>query len=452
MHARKLGRSDPLKVAIADDSGLQYSDDYRNGWKWGFESLGCDVRVFDVAKLRAFGMSRNSPYSSGSAKGFPKMMGQNIAAWRPDLLWCHHGRGTSNPGFLEPMHRIGAATAVYLCDEPYEVGETARYSPNFNYVFTMEPWTIEVHRRSRSSRKGVFYLPPGVNTKLFKFVSYEKRGGGAYFLGNAGLPPRPSWLKPTENMLDAKICFWPGRRGSHYGPVAKGSPEWIPLEDHPRVYSDCYVGLNVHRDPGITMECYTKRILHRKPNVEVPRGLALAPAPPKVEGTGFWNDGNLPAAHVCPRFFEMAACGTLVVSDDGRSELGRLFPMAPRAETPEQFLEFAYYYLKHTDEAEEIGKACSYLISRRHTYRHRAAEILIRVGLWASVSEKLASFLGEPADWLSLQEFDLPKGRLSSDPTGPSTPWSPASGLSLTQTSGKISEASSLDVPTPWLA
>ena len=448
MQVRRLGSSSPVKVAIADDSGLIYSDDYRAGWVWGFRSIGCEVKVFDVSMLRKFGITKRSPYSSGSAKGYPKMIGQSIAAWRPDLVWCHHGRGTSQLGFLAPLHRVGAKTAVYLCDEPYEVGETASYSPNFNFVFTMDPCTIDVHRLSRQGRRGVYYLPPGVNTEEFKLVPYSKRKGGAFFLGNAGLPPRPTWFKPVENVLDADIRFWPGKH-----PVAKGDSKWIPLEEHFAHYSNCYVGLNVHRHPGITMECYKRRIMARNHGAKpVPKGLTLAPAPPTVEGTGFWNDGDLPAAHVCPRFFEMAACGTLVVSDAARPELRRLFPMAPRASDPEHFLELCHYYLEHTDEAEEIGQACSYLISKRHSYRHRAAEVLIRLGLKELAEGDLATSLGEPEDWLTLQHFASPKAMLSSEATGPSERWSPQSGLSLTRTCGSPSEASSLDVPNPWLA
>jgi len=447
MHVRTIGNSNPLRVAIADDSGLVYSDDYREGWVWGFRSIGCEVKVFDVHQLRVWGTRPHGRYSAGSAKGYPKMMGQSVASFKPDLVWCHHGRGTSSPAFLEPLHRAGVKTAVYLCDEPYEVGETAGYSPNFTHVFTMDPCTIDVHRLSRPGRRNVYYLPPAVNTDLFKLVPYAKRAGGVFFLGNAGLQPRTGWLKPVEKVLGAEICFWPGNR-----PVAKGDPRWIPLEDHPRRYADCYVGLNVHRHPGITMQCYKKRILARNKNKPVPAGLTLAPAPPKVEGTGFWNDGDLPADHICPRFFEMAACGTLVVSDASRPELARLFPMAPRAVDPEHFLELCHYYLEHTDEAEEIGRACSYLISKRHSYRHRAAEVLIRLGLKAPDEESLVTSLGEPADWLSQQHFALPKGTSLSVATGPSERWSPAYGLSSTRTSGKASEASSLDAPTPWLA
>jgi len=451
MLARRLGHSNPLRIAIADDSGLIYSDDYRDGWVWGFRGLDCEVQVFDVSALRRFGMTRASPYSSGSAKGFPKMMGKNVASWKPDLVFCHHGRGTSHPGFLMELHRLGIQTAVYLCDEPYEIGETAIYSPRFKHVFTMDPKTIEIHRMSRDGRgRQVHYLPPGVNTDHFKLVPYSKRRkGGAFFLGNAGLVPRPAFFKPVERMLGADIRFWPQGRVA----VGKGHPKWVPLDQHPAIYGDCHVGLNVHRDPGITMDCYKRRIVARNHNNKpVPKGLQLVSRPPTHDGTGFWNDGNIPASHLCPRFFEMAACGTLVVSDDSRSELQRLFPMAPRARGPEHFLELVHYYLDHTDEAEEIGRACNYLISRRHSYRHRAAEVLIRVGLLEQGKDSLVSLLGEPEGWLSQQDFTQHEGSSSSAPTGPSERWSPAYGMSLIGGSGSVKEATSLDVPSPWLA
>src|SRR5690606_20416213 len=108
--------------------------------------------------------------------------------------------------------------------------------------------------------------------------------------------------------------------------------------------------------------------------------------------------------HLNPRFFEMASCGTLVVSDDHRSELARMFPMAPRAESPEHFFELVSYYIDHPHEAEEIGRACSTLVSRRHSYAHRAAEVLIRAGFKGLLPDSQLSFLGEPEAWLSPQD------------------------------------------------
>lgn len=453
---RLVGRSDPLRVAIADDAGLIYSDDYRDGWVAGFRGIGADVQVFDVSMLRRlYGGGARSRILSVS--GSPaKMIAENIVRWRPDLVWCHHGRACSNDTFLSQFKRRGIRTATYLCDEPYEVGETARYSPKFDHVFSMDPCTLEAHRQSRKDRRNVYYLPPGVDTDRFKYRPYYvgdrtvRRKVPAFFLGNASLEPRSRWLKQIEKLVDgADIRFWPQRHASGRAtPVAKGHPLWIPAEDHPKWYGNCVVGLNVHRDPGITMECYRTRVHGRPKNMDVPAGIELAKAAPTRDGTGFWNDANLPACHVNPRFLEMAACGTLVVSDAFRSELDRMFPCAPQASDPDHFVELVLYYLSRPDEAEEIGRLCSFLISKQHSYRHRAAEVLIRVGLMGQEAEGLRSSLGEPEAYLTPQDWQ-PRGvRSWWGPTGRSERWSPASGLSWTRTFGDPSRLSSLDAPT----
>lgn len=451
--SRRIGkRVGPIKVAIADDSKLVYSDDYRDGWLWGFKNIGCEVQVFDVGILRKFGLTSigNGPYSSGSARGYPKMTAQNIIGWRPDILFTHHGRSASLSGFLDPIKRAGIPTAVYLCDEPYEVGETALYSPSYDYVFTMDPCTIEVHQKSRLRREPrVFYLPPGVNTDHFVCRAYGKRSVPAFFLGNADLTPRSAWLSPIERLIDgSRIHYWPSRRKGK--PIVKGSADWVDLRDHPRLYADCVIGLNVHRAPEITEDCYKSRVLGRSRHRPIPKGLSLCDARPSIWGTGFWNDANLPAEHINPRFFEMAACGTLVVSDDHRSELARVFPMAPRAESPEHFLELVTYYIDHQDEAEDIGHVCSEIISSRHSYRHRAAEVLIRVGLKGLPEDKMFTSLGAPTDFLTTQNLEELLGKSSSELPGPSERWSPASGLASISTSGSRRGSGSTGDPMGW--
>lgn len=439
-----IGVGGKIRVAIADDSGLIYSDDYRKGWKAGFEEIGCEVQLFDISVLRRISTSI-SPYRSRAMPGTAKGIAQQIAKWKPHLVWCHHGRAASNEEFQLQLRKDGIRSAVYLCDEPYETGETARYSPKFQFVFSMDPCTVEVHRRSRKDRTNVFYLPPGVDTNHFKRQPYTYRKTPAFFLGNATLVPRPEWLRPIERLVDgADIRF--------FKTVGKNDPKWVNVKDHPFHYSHCVVGLNVHRDPGITIDCFKKRVLGRSKATPVPEGLTLCARMPEKEGTGFWNDGNLPAAHVNPRFLEMAACGTLVVSDDHRSELARMFPMAPRASDPDHFFELVMHYLQHRDEAEKIGAACSYLISKRHSYAHRAAEVLIRVGLLEQGQGGPHSCLGAPEGWLIPQDCERLLARSSSAATGPSERWSPRYGMSLISRSGSPSESDSLDVPTPWLS
>lgn len=445
--ARAIGSSgEPVRVAIADDSGLIFSDDYRAGWKRGFEAIGCDVKVYDVSGIRR-GRGIHSPYSS-MARGWPKMLGQEIWKHRPDLVWCHHGRAASDEYFLDQLKGKGIRVAVYLCDEPYETGETARYSSVFTHVFTMDPCTILAHQLSRPGRDNVFYLPPAADPDLFPLRDYSERVCPALFLGNAELTPRREWLQPVERAIHGTdIRYWKDKRSRTVG---KGHRNWIPLDRVPGLYASCVVGLNVHRSPWIDRTCYERRVVGRSVRMNVPAGIKLCEKPTEF-GTGFWNDANLPAAHLNPRFFEMAACGTCVVSDSSRYELTRMFPMAPRAQDPAHFLELVHYYTTHPEEAEEIGRKCSSLVSRRHTYRHRAAEVLIRLGLKDARSDSLLTCLGEPEDYLSPQDFGERGIELSWGATGHSERWSPAYGRSLIEGCGSLREGSSVDATPAWL-
>jgi spore maturation protein CgeB len=381
-----------------------------------------------------------------------KPLGEQLANWNPDLVFAHHGRAASNLMFIDRLRSRGVRTACYLCDEPYETGETVTYSKNFDLVFTMDPCTLEPHRLTRAKREGVFYLPPGVHTDRFTPQPYFGEDGRlcrdvpAFFLGNGTLVPRPSFFEPVNRLVD-------GADFRYLKTVSKANKgDWIPLSEHPRMYSNCVVGLNVHRAPWINEKCYKDRVVNRHPQFPVPAGLTIPKTPPAEGwGTGFWNDANLPASHLNPRFLEMAACGTLVVSDNHRSELARMFPGVPQAEDPEHFLELVFHYIAHPEEAEAIGLKCSSLISSRHSYKHRAAEVLIRAGLQAQLPVAQLSSLGEPEDWLSPQDWQPHGDRSPLGPTGPSERWHPRSGMSWTRQSGNSSDMLSVDAPTPWL-
>ena len=446
-----LKPGEKVRVVIADDSRLIYSDDYRDGWRDGFESIGCDVSVVNITPLKGLARISNSSTIVSMRSYHPKSLGKTIARMHPHIVLFHHGRMGSVDAFLAEIRKGGGRTAVYLCDEPYETGETACYSPKYDYVFTMDPCTMEVHRLSRQNRRNVFYLPPAANVRRFQYKPYFKdgrliRGTPAFFLGNATLIPRDKWLRPIHRTVDrADIRFW--------RPTGKGHKDWIPLEAHAHHYSNCVVGLNVHRAPWMDKKCYLTRVKRR------PRGIATPPAglqihtgsPKQGWGTGFWNEGNLPAAHWNPRFIEMGACGTLVVSDNHRTEMQREFPYVPQAEDPAHFLELVDYYIRHPGRAEEIGKACSRHILARHTYPHRAAEILIRMGFEASLPASVVSCLGRPQDWLTPQDFELLTAKSFSGQTGLSERWTPPSGSSSIRTCISQSATDSTEPPTPWL-
>lgn len=440
---KSVGRGGPIKVVVADDSQLIYSDNWRHGWLSGFRQIGCDVSVVDISKLR--GMPAGGIYSTRGNSNYVKGLSDVIVKQQPDLVWCYHGRAAGQESFIRAFRQAGIRTACYLPDEPYECGESSKFSPLFDTVFTMDFCTIGIHEQARQppNRGRTYYLPPCADITQFRYKDYQFRSVPAFFLGNPMLIPREKYLRAVEKVVDgADIRFWPNKGI----PVTKLNKQWVRQEEHPNYYSTCLVGLNVHRAPGITKECFNKRVKQSKP-----RQLELPKNPPKEDGTGFWNDFDAPASHVNPRFFEMAACGTLVVSDNHRTELERMFPYAPRAKDPDEYVSWVMHYIANKDEAAIIGQRCFLEIIRRHTFKHRAAEVMIRVGLMDRLSDSLVSSLGEQADWLTPQDLPLPKGKSSSERTGLCGSWNPQSGLSLTRTCGSPSQQESLDVQIPWL-
>jgi len=419
------------RIALAQQGGLVYSDDYLDGWKWGFEKIGCEVREWDITQLHNIPLSRNTIYSSRNWGDMPRGISRQIIEWRPDLVFVHHGRYGIH--LCQFMKEAGIPIACYLCDEPYEVGETILYSPSYSHVFTMDACTLGIHSGLRKDGNA-FYLLPGVNADRFN-PGLNNSGGelDGVFLGNASLVPRPSFFRYLEREANGKanigIYYW--------NTVNKQHPNWIGLDKYPSLLASANIGLNVHRSPSITEDCFRKRVMSgRVAKMVLPNGFQFCRTPPKEWGTGFWNDLDLPASHVNPRFFETGALGVFQISDASRSELLRLFPESVTASTPEEFTEKFLYFLEHAEEREERAKQCCDLILSRHTYRHRCAEILLRVGLWESIPESLSSSLGPQEDWMHTQNLVSLPEILSSEQIGHSNSSIQPISKSLTPTSG----------------
>lgn len=444
---RQLGLNGrPPHVVICDDSGLIFSDDYRAGWKEGFEGIGCRVTVVDISPMRSYVRLGGRQSMLSMRSPMPKLLGQNICNMNPDLVFIHHGRGAANDSFIGALRAKQIRTAVYLCDEPYECGETSLYSPKFSFVFTMDPSTIRLHQLARRKRANVFYLPPAVSARHFKKKAYkDRKGPPTFFLGNGTLIPRKKYLEAVKRLIPGSVINYLDK------PTVKNHDRWIPFEKHPQLYADCKIGLNIHRAPWADGNCWQKRIIKRPSTFNWVEGMEI-PDPDKWSkksiGTGFWNDYNLDAHHWNPRFLEMSCCGTLVVNDDSRTELAREFPYVPRAKDPAHFIELIQYYLDNEDEAEAIGSRCRNHILRQHTYQHRAAEVLIRVGLKEWLLAEPCSYLGAPEGWLTPQDLPRLTARSSLEQIGLSARWSPACGKSSIGQSGSQREDTSTDANT----
>ncbi len=428
----------PPRIALAQQSNLVYSDDYLDGWAWGFRQIGCEVKEMDISPLQQIPLQRDSIYSARGWGDLARGMSRQMLEWKPDLVWVHHGRYGVH--LCQWFAQAGIPTAAYLCDEPYECGETLFYAPNYTHVFSMDLETIPAHLAMRGEKRNVHYLLPAVNADRFNPNLYPpETGHDGVFIGNASLVPRPRFFRPLDDACRERaklgILYWKT--------VNKQSPDWLGLDRYPSILGAAKIGLNVHRSPRITEDCYRKRCISGRHRTLLPPGYKYCENPPPEWGTGFWNDLDLPASHVNPRFFETAALGVFQLSDNDRSELARLFPMAVTCKGPEEFIERFFYFLDHAEERREIAKACCDLTLSRHTYKHRCAEILLRVGLWDAIPESLSSSLGPPEDWMHTQSFPSSPAAPSLEPTGPSSSSSPPITRSSTHPSGITSTSGS---------
>lgn len=394
----------------------------------GFLGLGCHVDVVDISQFVPSFRPTSGKYSVGRMMKRLNLVAETLVKeFKPDLLFTHHGRDAAHRDFLTYFRRRGIPTAAYFCDEPYECGETVKWSAMYDYAFLIDPCTMPVHQAVRPRGRNVFYLPPGVDVNHYRPMPVE-RDQDVLFLGNANLTPREPFLRLLEKRLNADIRF--------FGQVTKDDPRWVKLKDHPELFSRFKLGANPHRSPWMNEECWNKRVKSSKASP-----IAKPPEKRPMEwGTGFWNDANRPAAHVNPRFFAMAACGSVPVNCNTRSELARMFPEAPRADTPEDMLMICQRLLIDEDLRKEIASSCLQKIRSRHTYFHRVAEILIRLGWKDALKAETWSSLGEPQEWMTPQEPSSLGLSTSWEPTGPLDSWSPPSGRSSTLRSGQQSE------------
>ena len=91
---------------------------------------GCRGREVDISPMRNYIKLGGRESMMSMRSPMPKLLAQNIVGMNPDLVFVHHGRGAAHDLFMGTIRGKGIRTAVYLCDEPYECGETSLYSPS----------------------------------------------------------------------------------------------------------------------------------------------------------------------------------------------------------------------------------------------------------------------------------------------------------------------------------
>lgn len=254
----------------------------------------------------------------------------------------------------ETVAALGAAgfrRAVWFTDDPYYSDVSASLAIHYDDVFTLESSCVPFYRSLGCER--VHHLPFAANTALFAplraDLSYRR---DVCFIGSA-FWNRVAFFDQTADYLAGKRTLIAGywwNRLSHYQKLASSvrSGYWVSPEETALYYNGAKIAINFHR----AIDDETNR-----------------------------NSSMLPARSVNPRTFEIAACGTLQLTD-AREELAAMYEPGRELDvyaSPAELTAKIEYYLQHEEERREIAQRGLERTLRDHTYRNRLLALLSAV-------------------------------------------------------------------------
>lgn len=250
---------------------------------------------------------------------------------------------------IDALRGIGIRTAIWFTDDPYYTEVTANLAPHYDLVFTLERNCVPFYQERGCAN--VHYLPLGVHP-----ADYRPRNprmsvrGDICFIGSA------YW-----NRVQLFEALLP--RLSHRSFRLSGL-WWDRLPDYAR-WRD-RIDLGKWMGPAETAEQYNAH----KIVINIHRA--------HDDSTFNRNLYNIPAVSPNPRTFEIAACGTLLMSDH-RDDLALFYTPGVEIVTYESAQDMADkidYYLAHEEERRQIALNGLHRTLRDHTYVSRLSQLL----------------------------------------------------------------------------
>ncbi|RAP78626.1 spore maturation protein [Paenibacillus montanisoli] len=281
-------------------------------------------------------------------------MAEQASIVRPDWLFVLNGLHVFPEDHLaqvEAVRAMGIRTAIWFADDPYFTSETVHIAPHYDVVLTHELSTVELYRGLGCPE--VIYMPLAVDPNRFRPIKVgTEHRSDICFIGQA------FWNR--VELFDAIAPYLKGRKVFIAGGlwerlrsykrlrkfIRKG---WLPVDESIRYYNGAKIVINLHR---IT-----------------------------EQGKDNKNDLNLPGLSINPRMYEIAACGTLQLTDV-REDLQHHYVPGVELETfgsPEELVSKLDYYLRHEELRRQIALRGLRRTLQEHTFVRRlqlVAEVL----------------------------------------------------------------------------
>ncbi|WP_088834702.1 CgeB family protein [Paenibacillus tyrfis] len=267
---------------------------------------------------------------------------------RPDIVLVLEGLIISGER-IDELRAEGIRTAIWLTDDPYYTDLTAPLVKHYDVVFTLELACVEFYRRLGCGQ--VHYLPFCSNPAIFrpKRVSAQFRHDIS-FIGSAYWN-RVAFFDQITPFLAARNTYIAGIWWERLRQFKKLSPKialnnWMGAEETAAHYNGAKIVINLHRatdDPSYN-----------------------------------FNSQRIGAVSPNPRTFEIAGCGTLLLTDV-RSDITRFYTPGQEIVTydsPSELMHKIDYYLHHEEERRFIALNALRRTMLEHTYPRRMAQMM----------------------------------------------------------------------------
>ncbi|BCG60645.1 CgeB family protein [Paenibacillus sp. URB8-2] len=270
---------------------------------------------------------------------------------KPDLVLVLDGMDLP----LEQIDRIrgiGIRTAIWLTDDPYYTDFTLGLVNHYDYVFTLERNCIEYYRQLGCAE--VHYLPFAAYRPHYRpTISRTSITREVSFIGSAYWNRVNFFREIMPQLMEFNTVIngiWWDRlpEAPLYGDRIEIG-KWMSPQETSVAYSGSKIVINLHRS--------------------------------HVDDVANNNTLAISAASPNPRTFEIAASGTLQLSDV-RDDLATFYKPGEEIvtfSTPLEMIDKVHYYLTHEEERQAIALKGLERTLRDHTYPKRVNQLLTTI-------------------------------------------------------------------------
>jgi len=280
-----------------------------------------------------------------------KSMAERALLIRPDFVLVLNGLHVFPDDHLTQVDTIRAAgirTIIWFADDPYVTADTVLVAPRYDTVLTHEMSTVPLYREIGCA--DVHYLPLAVHPALFRPI----RAGAQYrsdvcFIGQA-FWNRVEMFDAIAAQLEGLKVFIAGglwNRLTQYDRLSRFIRHgWLPVEESVAYYNGARIVVNLHRttEPGADNK----------------------------------NTYRYPGLSINPRTYEIAACGTLQLTDI-RDDLTAYYRPGVELDTFRDAAELGAkikFYLEHEEARRAMAIRGLARTLRDHTYSSRIEQFM----------------------------------------------------------------------------